>query len=759
VNESLAQARGQLLSSAIPILELNAALVESTDSWLTKLFNANTTDQSNFALVAVGGLGRAELSFGSDLDLVLIHTPASSRTAAELAERIWYPIWDSGVGLDHSVRTVQQTLDVAQADLRALFGMLDLRLIAGSESLAAELKSKILQLWRKSFPKRITEIIEADQRRHQMYGDLAHLQSPNLKEAQGGLRDLVTLGALSKSWQVEVGMANLRNAQQVLMNTRTALHIATGKKTDLLTQDLQSDVAQIMGYFDSDALLKDIYQAARQISFSYRSAIRTAENLSRSTGLFGRRKSERVPIGDGLVVADGAIQFAIGHIADDALPLKAAVAAAESKLPINSDSLIELAKFSQINSWQVRHRELLTSFLGAGEGLLETWEALDHAGIISNWVPHWDAVRCAPQRNSVHLYTVDRHLVQTTVEASKLTSNVARPDILLIASLLHDIGKARSEDHSVLGARLTAEITLQLGYKKTDRELIELLVRHHLLLPETATRRDLEDPATILAVQNIVQTPDTLNLLHQLAIADALATSPIAASKWRLGLIDQLVSKVTMLLTGEAISAEPELNHFDIAVDDIGIGLSLEPGTDEIKVRVIAPDAPGLLAVIAGLFSLHRLIVRSAKTKTVSTTAMSQWQLQPLFGDAPTEAFLRSELRRALTGAIDVSALLSERERTALQRIENLATPKVLFPQASTTATVVEVRVHDGPAMLHRIAAAISTTGIDIVAAHISTLGASADDVFYLRNSSGEPLTAAEQQQVARAILDAISIG
>jgi [protein-PII] uridylyltransferase len=247
-------------------------------------------------------------------------------------------------------------------------------------------------------------------------------------------------------------------------------------------------------------------------------------------------------------------------------------------------------------------------------------------------------------------------------------------------------------------------------------------------------------------------------LLHQLAIADAMATSPIAASNWRMGLIDQLVNKVKMLLTGDVVSAEPELNHFDIAVDESGIGLTLELDGDEIKVRVVAPDAPGLLASIAGLFSLHRLSVRSAKTKTVSTTAISQWQLQPLFGDAPTEEFLRSELRRGLTGAIDVAALLLERERSALQRNENPAAPKVLFPDASTTATVVEVRVHDGPAMLHRIAGAISKLGIDIVAAHISTLGASADDVFYLRNRSGNPLDTAEQQLVARAILDAISI-
>jgi [protein-PII] uridylyltransferase len=757
LTNSFTEQRKLLLSESIPISEFNRKLVGITDRWLLELFDSQNVEPTGVSLVAVGGLGRSELAYGSDLDLVLVHQQNNTKTAQQLAEKLWYPIWDSAIELDHSVRTIAQTLDVANLDIRALFGMLDLRLIAGDQELASELKSKILDLWRKSFTKRIPEIIESDHARHLSFGDLAHLQSPNLKEAQGGLRDLVTLDALNKSWQVDVPTAKLATARQVLLCTRTALHLAAGKKNDLLSQELQPEVARLAGYSNSDELLRDIYQSARTINFCYQSATRTALDLAKSKGIFAKRNKSRTPVADGLVIAEAGIQLAISHADDDALLLRAAVAAAETGIQINPDTLVELASSKSPIDWQDRHRELLISLLAAGDSLLDVWEALDQAGVISNWIPHWDAVRFAPQRNSVHTYTVDRHLVQTVIEASKLTSNVSRPDILLLASLLHDIGKAREEDHSILGARLAVEITKSLGFNDQDVALFELMVRHHLLLPETATRRDLEDPETILNIQAIVKNQETLQLLHQLAIADAKATSAIAASKWRLGLINDLAVRVSKVLAGEQPPNEPELVD-DFAGADDQIGLSVEFDADQLLVKVSAPDSPGLLSVLAGVFSLHRLIVRSAKTRTISNRAISQWRLQPLYGDAPTEDFLRAEVRRAVSGAIDVAELLAERERTSLYRSEPIAQPRVFFADASTSSTVVEVRAHDGPAILHRITTAISSVGIDIVAAHISTLGASADDVFYLRNKSGAHLSQEEQGQVARAILDAISI-
>ena len=176
MTNSFPEQRKLLLSESIPISEFNRKLVGITDRWLLELFDSQNVEPTGVSLVAVGGLGRSELAYGSDLDLVLVHQQNNTKTAQQLAEKLWYPIWDSAIELDHSVRTIAQTLDVANLDIRALFGMLDLRLIAGDQELASELKSKILDLWRKSFTKRIPEIIESDHARHLSFGDLAHLQ-------------------------------------------------------------------------------------------------------------------------------------------------------------------------------------------------------------------------------------------------------------------------------------------------------------------------------------------------------------------------------------------------------------------------------------------------------------------------------------------------------------------------------------------------------------------------------------------------------
>ncbi|MFZ9751599.1 MAG: DUF294 nucleotidyltransferase-like domain-containing protein, partial [Candidatus Nanopelagicales bacterium] len=246
MSNSLAEIRSNLLQRSLPISELNKSLVVETNSWLSKLFSDNLVTDSGIALIAVGGLGRNELTIGSDLDLLLLHDDKSTTAARELAERLWYPIWDSAVGLDHSVRTVEQSLDLANQDLRVLFGLLDARPIAGDAELAQLLTDRVSQSWRRTFLSRLPDLIDADSNRHETFGDLAHLQSPNLKEAQGGLRDLVSLSALARTWQIQVDQTELAEAKSVLLLARSALHLAAGKNTDLLVQDFQPDVAKLL---------------------------------------------------------------------------------------------------------------------------------------------------------------------------------------------------------------------------------------------------------------------------------------------------------------------------------------------------------------------------------------------------------------------------------------------------------------------------------------------------------------------------------
>lgn len=733
-------------------------MLARTNSWLIHTFNEHCPAGAEIALIAIGGLGRNELAPGSDLDLLLLHSSKQATGAAELAQQIWYPIWDSGVGLDHSVRTIDESLLLAGQDLRVMFGLLDQRFLAGNESLAAELNFKTLELWRKTFFKRLPDMIQSDRDRHLTFGDLAHLQNPNLKESQGGLRDLVTLNAITKSWQVEVGLAKLTSAKSVLWQARSALHLITKKNTDLLAQELQHDVAAMVNYSDSDELLSDVYRSARAITFTYNQAIRTATDLNNSRSWLTRRRATRTPITDGVVLADNQIQLAMNYRADHALMLRAAISAAKLNLPISTEILTELKESEELFTWDDRKRELFIELLATGEPLIEVWEALDQAGIISMMLPQWDVIRCAPQRNSVHRFTVDRHLIQTVVEASKFTTMVARPDILLIASLLHDIGKARLEDHSILGAKLSREITVTMGFSKLDQELIELLVRHHLLLPETATKRDLEDPATVSIITAEIKSQFVLNHLHHLTIADAQATSAIASSNWRLNLISQLVDLVKQTLVGESLPIEPELD-LELPLNSHGVGISIAPQQDGYLITVSVPDSQGVLAKIAGFLSLQRLAVRSAKTKTVADRAISYWHVLPLFGDAPEIDLLRSELTRVITGALDIAAQLAAQENSQFKRAEAVAPVKVIFPEVSSNYTIIEVRAPDRTALLYRIAATISAQQLDIFAAIVATHGATVDDVFYVRTKGGARLSPTQSEQLGQAIMAELAIG
>ena len=737
---------------------MNQQLLAGTNSWLIKIFTEHCPPGAEIALIAVGGLGRNELAAGSDLDLLLLHSSKQANAAAELAQQIWYPIWDSGVGLDHSVRTIDESLLLAEQDLRVMFGLLDQRYLAGNEAFAAELNLKTLELWRKIFFKRLPDLIQADRDRHGTFGDLAHLQNPNLKESQGGLRDLVTLSAIAKSWQVEVGLAKLASAKSVLWQARSALHLITKKNTDLLAQELQRDVASMLNYSDSDQLLSDLYRSARAITFTYNQAIRNATDLNNSRGWLTRRKATRAPVADGVVLANNQIQLAMNYRADHALMLRAAVSAAKLNIPISTEILIELKESEAIFSWDDRKRELFIELLATGEPLIEVWEALDQAGIISMMLPQWDAIRCAPQRNSVHRFTVDRHLIQTVVEASRLTTMVTRPDILLIASLLHDIGKARLEDHSILGATLARDITTVMGFSKLDQELIELLVRHHLLLPETATKRDLDDPATVSLVTAQIKSQFVLNHLHQLTIADAQATSPIASSNWRLNLISQLVELVKKTLVGEPLPIEPELD-LELPLNSHGVGIAISTQQDGYLVTVSVPDSPGALAKIAGFLSLQRLAVRSAKTKTIANRAISYWYVLPLFGEAPEVDLLRSELTRVITGAVDIAVQLAAQENSQFKRTDFAAPAKVLFPEVDSNYTIIEVRAPDRTGLLYRIAATISAQHLDIFAAIVATHGATVDDVFYVRTKEGARLSPTQSDLLGQAIMAQLAIG
>ncbi|RKN38792.1 [protein-PII] uridylyltransferase [Streptomyces hoynatensis] len=560
-----AAARLRLLTSEErPGPPRRAALARLTDEWLAGLFAA-APRQGRAALVAVGGYGRGELSPRSDLDLLLLHEGGGGRAeVAALADRLWYPVWDLGIALDHSVRTLAEAHRAAAEDLKVHLGLLDARHLAGDASLTAELRTAVLAQWRAKAPTRLFELRELTAERARRQGELPFLLEPDLKETRGGLRDATALRAVAASWVADAPRQGLDAARNVLLDVRDALHLATGRATDRLALEDQDQVAAALGLSDADALLRQVYEAGRTISYASDVTWREVGRVLRARsarrgrrGLLparaGRRGQapERTPLAEGVVEQEGEVVLArtARPDRDPVLPLRAAAAAAQAGLPLALPAVHAMTAAAGQSAalpvpWPAEAREQFVTLLGAGPSAVPVWEALDAAGLITGLLPDWERVRCRPQRNAVHRWTVDRHLVETAVRASALTRRVRRPDLLLVAALLHDMGKGWPGDHSRTGETIARDMATRMGFPAADAGVLGTLVRHHLLLVETATRRDLDDPATVATVAEAVRDLGTLELLHALTEADALATGPAAWSPWRASLVADLVKRV-----------------------------------------------------------------------------------------------------------------------------------------------------------------------------------------------------------------------
>ncbi|MFE2725217.1 [protein-PII] uridylyltransferase [Kitasatospora sp. NPDC059327] len=781
------------------------ALAALTDDWLAGLLAAAGAP-AGVALVAVGGYGRGELSPRSDLDVLLLH---DGPLDPALPERVWYPVWDAGVSLDHSVRTPAEARSVAAADLKAQLGLLDARHVAGDQALTAGLRSAVLADWRTGAPNRLPELRELGRERAERHGELSFLLEPDLKEARGGLRDAVALNAIAATWLADAPRDGLDAAATRLADVRDALHLATGRATERLSLQDQDQVAERLGVLDADTLLRQVYEAARTVAYASDVTWRAVDRVlaarttrgrrssrlsfpftgtGRGTGAVGRGAVQRRPLAEGVVEQDGEAVLAQGArpAADPVLPLRAAAAAAQNGLTISYATVRRLAAECRPLPvpWPDEAREQLVTLLGAGEACLPVWEALEAEGLVTRLLPDWERVRCRPQRNAVHRWTVDRHLVETAVRAAAMTRRVARPDLLLVAALLHDIGKGWPGDHSEAGEVIVRDVAARMGFDHESVETLAVLVRHHLTLVETATRRDPDDPATVEAITKVVATLPQLELLHALTEADATATGPAAWSRWRASLVDGLAARAADRLAGaypspapgrwgsHAGEAAPTAEQERLAVEaarTAGPALSLlaqadvdESGAEPMGVRLTlaVPDRPGLLGTVAGVLALHRLTVRSAGLRELDPIGagpvlLLSWTVAAEFGELPEAARLRADLRRALDGSLDVSRRLAERDAAAPRR-RGIPTPPPLVAvapaMASATATVLEVRAHDAPGLLHRIGRALDGAGVRVRTAHVSTLGAEAVDSFYLTDQAGRPLSAQRAGEVAAAV-------
>ncbi|MCW2897998.1 MAG: UTP-GlnB uridylyltransferase, GlnD [Streptosporangiaceae bacterium] len=747
---------GAATREAYPAARLGRA--DELDRWLAGLLGP----EPELALVAVGSHGRRDLTPGGDLDLVLVHRGGDAARAAHVAavaDRIWYPIWDSGLRLDHSVRTLHEARTVARSDLKAALGLLTARRIAGDRTLLDQLRAEVLADWRADARRRLAELAAMTRERWAAQGELAFLLEPDLKEAHGGLRDVHAMQAVAASWVAPAPDERVRAAYGLLLDVRHALHETTGRASDRLVLQEQDTVARSLGMLDADALLRAVAEAARTITYAADHVWRHVERFCTV-----RSRSERHPLADGVVEHDGEAVLARGvELGDPSLVLRVAAAAAQAGLPLGPATVARLAERTEPMPvpWPAEARAALVALLGAGPPAIGVWEALDQAGFITRLLPDWERVRNRPQRNPVHRFTVDRHLVETAAGAAALTREVARPDLLLVGALLHDIGKGWPGDHSRSGSVVARDLGELMGFCARDVKTLETLVRHHLLLPDTATRRDLDDPVTIKHVADAVGDGEVLELLAALTLADAQATGPAAWGAWKARLVDELVRRVGAVLAGSPVPRAPEPTREQLALARHGGGAVRVVGP---TVTVVAPDRPGLLWRAAGVLALHRLVVRTARAVTPAlgaegATAMIEFTAVPEYGNPPDPAALEADLRRVLAGRLDVAARLERRARAVRVRPGvPVPEPRVrIIDDASRTATVVEVRAHDRPGLLWRIGQAIGTRGLQVRAAQVDTLGAEAVDVFYVVDQDGRRLEdPGELEGLRRRVLEGL---
>ena len=744
---------------------LLAALVESTLASL-----ADEHLPADWAIATLAGTAKRELCPFSDIDVVLLHPDGATETRiAGVASACWYPLWDAGWKLSpltHSSKTLQAAV---RRDLGTATSLLSIRHISGEPAVTEQASSRSLRTWQENREKWVGALAASVAERHRRHGEVAFLLEPELKEGIGGLRDIhaldwmIAAGTPGLETFLEMPRSTLDQHLRTLLDVRTALHAATRRPGDRLLLQDQLATAHRFGISDDD-LMQRVSSAGREVQW-------VAERFWERWATRGRRggKPKRFPLGAHVEMIGDRVRDRTDTKLDAVSLLRLGAIAAHSDATIDSETLERLVADVEPLSgmWPDDARQHFVSLLGAGQSAIRVLEALDRFRLLERVLPEWSAVRCKPQRNAYHRYTVDRHLCEAAVQASALVRRVHRPDLLLVGALLHDIGKGFPGDHTIVGMELVRDIGTRMGYSPDDVEVLVSMVEHHLTVPETATRRDLSDPTTIDMMARAVGRIEVLELLAALTEADSRATGPSAWSDWKGGLIRQLVGTTRAHMLGESpppsLDAFPATEHL-LLLDEIRTDATLRFVPGAATCVVAAPDRTGLLATVAGALAAHGVEVLSAKGwSSDDGVAVEEFHIERRLGGDPPWARIEADLRGALAGEVDLHERLRERARAyagAARRVSAspAAPADVLIDQhASANATLIEVRAPDSIGVLYRVATTIASLGLDIRSALVQTLGHEVVDVFYVCDSDGHKLTAQAADDARAAVLASFS--
>lgn len=758
---------------------------------------------SELALVAVGGYGRGELSPHSDIDLLFL-LPARSDVTSGTLRGLLYPLWDAGWQVGHATRTPKEAVERGAEDLDAATSILTTRFVGGSRELYEEFCDRRARWVSKETRQLTRRIMDASQERHQRADRAGWVLAPDLKEDVGALRDLHTLVWLKQLTPSSTAIPDvLTQAGETLLAVREALHGQLKRKSDALHIDLQPRVAEAIGAEDADHLMFEVHTAARTIEHEGRIFATTLAEAIRG----GPRRSGRLQrLGHRVKLEDGALELDRGLDPSVSDAVRLIAAHSGTGRPITPRALAQLTMIFERPDPQRWDDDLREAFFAVLEGQHCT-SALEHLDHVRAWpvlLPEWSGIRALAQHDPYHRFTVDGHLFVVVAEVARAIHDdpVARAaadeagDLrsLLFAALVHDIGKGSGHDHSVVGEELARKAAQRAGLGQEQVDEIAKLVRWHLLLVDTATRRDLDDGAVISHVADTIGDGRLLRLLYILSVADGRGTGPEGWSKWKAALVAELHRKVlTALETGhiptrndvtqrarEVEAYEPSLagraddllatlppSYLEATsvpdmVDDLRLLLQA-PKKGEVRYRVYpgveqgqsaiticVPDRPGTLARTAGVLTLNRISVLHAQAfSTTSGLALERFVV--LDPQEPAWDRVTNDLEAVYSGRLALEARLERKIRDyALQR--PIEVEVRILQDTSPHSTVIEVRSPDALGLLFGLTAAFTDLDLDIHVAKIDTLGARVVDTFYVRNAWGEKLTPEQQDEIERAI-------
>ncbi|TKD12089.1 [protein-PII] uridylyltransferase [Polyangium fumosum] len=793
------------------------------------------------ALGGVGGYGRGALALGSDLDVRLLARDLGA--AASVAEALLYPLWDMGVTIGHQVGKVEALVEAARTDLPTATSLLDYRHITGSRALSDELKTRCDAglFAHTELPRFLAQLEDEVRERHARFGGSVYLLEPDVKNGAGGLRDLdiacwagkARFGVHELDDLVRVGAllpresAEIAAARELLFRIRNLLHAHAGRRSDRLTFDEQESIASLLGYGEGgeavEKMMSAYYRSARIIS----SARETM--LARAAPLLGKKKPREEDLGGGVRMFDGCVTMSELELVtkEPALALRMLAAAVERRAPLLPWARDAIARAAADPSWTESLREspeaarlfcaLVSTTeetrLKRGSPLAE----MHDLGLLLAMIPEFLPVVGRVHHDVYHVYTVDVHSVaavdrlaalvrgELTAEhplACRLAAEATRKTMLFFATLLHDVGKAiGGKDHSERGAVMADGILKRLGLPAEDVAAACHLVRQHLVMYHVATRRDLDDPATIEEFLRVIPDRDSLSELYLLTVADLSTTSPTSMTSWKARMLDELYLAADRALAGNPgedersaraqsavldaalalpassdeeraarqafvptyLASMPEryllsnapaaiASHAELARKHEGrtVSVALVPSRhpQAAEICVVAADRPGLLASITAALAASRLEVHAAQihSRHLPGGAVEAVDLfwvrdraEGVEGVARALPVLVRDLDAVLEGRTTTAELASKRGKSALPR---RATPRVrtqvsIDDRASPRHTVLEVMTRDRPGLLHAISDALYRLGLSIVVAKINTEGMRAADVFYVSEADG----------------------